>query len=97
MRYYKNGDRVRLIRRLFTGREIYPGEMGTVVSTQHDDFVRNPQDGHSILVEFDRHIHGHDALGFGRYGHCWYVEPDDITYDIRPMKKIPNYYFALPF
>jgi hypothetical protein len=95
MRYYKIGDRVRLIRRLFTGRSsyfnfgaIYPGEMGT---------VRNPQDGYSILVEFDRHIHGHDGEGVGRYGHCWYVEPDDIIYDIRPMKKIPNYYFALPF
>ena len=69
----------------------YPGELtsekksvfrGIVIDVENTglDYPR-------YLIEFEDHIDGHDGIGQGKQGHCWWCDEDEIVIDKREMIK----------
>ena len=62
---YKIGDRVRITGDRCIGNSlITKGMVGEIIEVKPNG---------SVCVEFDKNINGHDCLGMGRNGHCWWV------------------------
>ena len=64
MKKLKVGDRVKTNSDFFGNSKIVD-KIGTIIMINHDNSV--------CSVEFDDYIDGHDAGGYGTYGHCWGV------------------------
>ena len=80
MKNFKIGDRVIVSKEcICDGKLFTKGMTGKVVGVRRDNLT---------ACEFDKNIKGHDAMGLGRNGHCWWLDSDDLQPASAETKKI---------